>query len=297
MRVLRQRFLWSAVAVESLQNFRVLTLYTVDRARVARTLSMAATDSHGSDPNGNQPSSSSLPPPASNPEARSPSSQPTTPPGSSFTLPKFVIFKPYPAWNSPQIDERCFIYCSQSSHNRARGNDPWCRTICFRRVFGHEVHDGSYDASRDINGYLKPNGPLPLPHEGQPPGAFSDGAVEHTEKTKYWKEGRYIWVSKSRWAAQEKMDSMMANLSSQTEWMRYKEAIERQRYEEDMDRLRQKARQSNERDSNTSGDENVDPDNHNSGPPDDYRGYDGPEPPPSAPDSLRFAPRSAVYVL
>lgn len=40
---------------------------------------------------------------------------------------------------SPQVDERCFTYCSQSISGRIHGSDPWCRTICLRRVFSHEV--------------------------------------------------------------------------------------------------------------------------------------------------------------
>ena len=40
---------------------------------------------------------------------------------------------------SPQVDERCFTYCSQSITGRIHGSDPWCRTICVRRVFSHEV--------------------------------------------------------------------------------------------------------------------------------------------------------------
>ncbi|KAF8583832.1 hypothetical protein K439DRAFT_1661068 [Ramaria rubella] len=190
-------------------------------------------------PSGSQPAQSSTP-------QKSSSFPPSHPPfGPTFKLPKVTVFRPFNAWNSPQVDERCFVYCSQTSRDRARGNDPWCRTICFRRVYGHEVHDGSYDASKDINGKLKPKDPLPLPHEGQPSEAISDGEIENTDKTRYWKEGRYIWVSKSRWAAQEKMDTMRVNLPTQTGWMRYKETIERQRYEEEMEQLQRKAKSDN----------------------------------------------------
>ena len=191
------------------------------------------------------------------------------------------------------MDERCFIYCSQTSYNRARGSNPWCRTICFRRVFGHEVHDGTYDASKDVNGELKPKVPLPLPHEGQPREAFDNGEVEDTDKTQYWKEGRYIWVSKSRWAAQEKLDSMMADLPKQAEWMRYKEALERQRYEEELDRLRQQIRQNNM--GQTSADEEEDEEGNVQQQVDNPRGHGELEAPSSAPPSLRFAPSSAMY--
>jgi hypothetical protein len=149
-----------------------------------------------------------------------------------------------------------------------------------------------------VNGVLKPHVPLPLPHEGQPREAFDDGEVEDTDKTQYWKEGRYVWVSKSRWAAQERLDSMKADLSKQTEWMRYKEAMERQRYEEELDRLRQQVRQNNlgqtsvpdadQEERGGVGDDHPQTSNES-------EGNDEPEPPPSAPPSLRFAPSSAMY--
>lgn len=144
-----------------------------------------------------------------------------------------------------------------------------------------------------MNGELKPKIPLPLPHEGQPREAFDDGEVDDTDKTRYWKEGRYIWVSKSRWAAQEKLDSMMADLPKQTEWMRYKEAMERQRYEEELDRLRQQVRQT------TLGQTSADREEGEMGnvpqQADDSRSHGEPEAPSSAPSSLRFAPSSAMY--
>ena len=34
-----------------------------------------------------------------------------------------------------------------------------------------------------------------------------------------------MWVSKSRWAAQEKMDLMMCDLAKQAEWQKYKERM------------------------------------------------------------------------
>jgi hypothetical protein len=41
--------------------------------------------------------------------------------------------------NSPRTDERCFTYCSQTVAGRHRGRAPTCKSICFRRVFAHEV--------------------------------------------------------------------------------------------------------------------------------------------------------------
>ncbi|TBU23834.1 hypothetical protein BD311DRAFT_673080 [Dichomitus squalens] len=54
-------------------------------------------------------------------------------------LPSLKIVRPPKGPFSPQVDERCFTYCSQSITGRIHGNDPWCRTFCLRRVFLHEV--------------------------------------------------------------------------------------------------------------------------------------------------------------
>ena len=54
-------------------------------------------------------------------------------------LPSLKIVRPPKGPFSPQVDERCFTFCSQSISGRIHGQDPWCRTICFRRVFKHEV--------------------------------------------------------------------------------------------------------------------------------------------------------------
>ncbi|RPD53412.1 hypothetical protein L226DRAFT_540469 [Lentinus tigrinus ALCF2SS1-7] len=54
-------------------------------------------------------------------------------------LPSLKIVRPPKGPFSPQVDERCFTFCSQSISGRIHGQDPWCRSICFRRVFKHEV--------------------------------------------------------------------------------------------------------------------------------------------------------------
>jgi len=76
-------------------------------------------------------------------------------------------------------------------------------------VFGHEDPDGSFDATDDVNGHLKPRKSIPLPGEGQPSEAVNDGEVEENEKTRHWKEGRYIWgMHGGRWITHEKLDTM-----------------------------------------------------------------------------------------
>ena len=160
------------------------------------------------------------------------------------------------------MDERCFTYCSQSISGRIQGNDPWCRTICFRRVFHHEVNrvlahhrtqtvkhvpgkKPVLEVKEEIES-VPMNHPLPpegqryngwlamllgerfghaAPEEGHEPGDIVGPAHAHaTEKeTKYWQEGWYLWWTSSRWAAQEKLDLMRRDLEGQTEWQRLKD--------------------------------------------------------------------------
>ncbi|KAF8526045.1 hypothetical protein BU17DRAFT_62575 [Hysterangium stoloniferum] len=192
---------------------------------------MSATDSSSSQ---NSPPARETKSDASNTQSPSGHNQSTTT-GRQTTrdmtmlLPKLTLFKRGEAWNSSQIDERCFIYCTQTSRGRARIENPMCRTICIRRVFGHEVQDGSYDATKDPNGNLRPRRPLPLPGEGQPAESINrHSEVEQNEKTRYWKEGRYIWSHKGgRWITHEKVDTMVLPLEEQVKWMKHKENIVR----------------------------------------------------------------------
>lgn len=146
---------------------------------------------------------------------------------------------------SPRVDERCFTYCSQSVGGRINGAEPWCRTICLRKVFEHEMkrHYMSYDPS-DTDGVKVVDMKYPLPPEGQkslrffpwvsiadhPPHSNNDGTANNqvqdlgssNRPTRYWEEGWYMWMSKSRWGAQEKLDLMLQDLEAQTEWYEYK---------------------------------------------------------------------------
>jgi len=45
------------------------------------------------------------------------------------------------------------------------------------------------------------------------------------QEVRHWKAGWYLWLSKSRWAAQEKMDLMMCDLERQAEWQKYKQRV------------------------------------------------------------------------
>ncbi|KAI0332928.1 hypothetical protein GY45DRAFT_1359892 [Cubamyces sp. BRFM 1775] len=169
-------------------------------------------------------------------------------------IPSIKIVRPPKGPFSPQVDERCFTYCSQSITGRIHGHDPWCRTICIRKVFLHEVtrilsrhqtetihKQPGKPTRREITEVIEA-APVnhPLPPEGQRYSGWLHAMFEATvgglvapqedsatgagpPETKYWKEGWYFWWSRSRWAAQERMDLMRRSLESQTEWQQLKE--------------------------------------------------------------------------
>ncbi|KAH9834223.1 uncharacterized protein C8Q71DRAFT_711834 [Rhodofomes roseus] len=131
---------------------------------------------------------------------------------------------------SPDVDERCFTYCSQTVRGRAEQSEPRCRTFCLRRVFAHEVqraiavHDGKPPPA---------HAKIPLPPEGQnipslthiligesPEG--QEGRAQQDE-VRYWEEGYYVWLSKNKWAAHEKLDLMTFDLERQAVWAKYKQ--------------------------------------------------------------------------
>jgi hypothetical protein len=152
-----------------------------------------------------------------------------------------------PGASSPHSDERCLTYCSQSIAGRIGHNEPWCRSICIRRVFAHEV--------RNVINYkrhssVQPNGEAkyPLPPEGRRSadfygGTFSDGEERQssTKDAKHWEEGWYIWITKSRLAASEKLDLMSCDLERQTNWLETKE--KRMRDWKEWQEKQQKAKQ------------------------------------------------------
>ncbi|OBZ69899.1 hypothetical protein A0H81_10522 [Grifola frondosa] len=157
-------------------------------------------------------------------------------------LPSIKILRPPKGKFSPKVDERCFTYCSQSIRGRINQSDPWCRTVCIRHIFAHEVNRAlAVHNSRDTPAVTVETVHVkyPLPPEGQPQhtsawfegilGRPSDEQKEEgekereTERARHWDEGRYLWFSKSRWAAQEKIDLMMCDLERQAEWQKFKE--------------------------------------------------------------------------
>ncbi len=146
---------------------------------------------------------------------------------------------------SPQPDERCITYCSQSIRGRIDQAEPWCRSFCIRRVFDHEVRRTLATAGQTQRPLA--DAKYPLPPEGQPISEDHSSSSQSSEgqewdeeyqwtpsvsnngvgprNSRYWKTGWYFWYSKSRWAAQEKMDLMMCDLAKQAEWQKYKDRM------------------------------------------------------------------------
>ncbi|OCB85814.1 hypothetical protein A7U60_g7166 [Sanghuangporus baumii] len=189
-----------------------------------------------------------------------------------FTNP-IQIKRPAQGKYSPKVDERCFTWCSQTARGRTDGQDAWCRSLCIRRVFEHEVrqltshfsHDAAHHSrlstpetskattSASENNRKSPELKYPLPPEGQrklfnfgvddesdddgdnsPSSRYpsattnsnSKGKEKQGREVKYWEEGWYVWMTKNRWAAQEKMDLMMLDLEKQAHWQKVKEQEE-----------------------------------------------------------------------
>ena len=145
---------------------------------------------------------------------------------------------------SPKTDEVCVTWCSQTARRRADGQDPWCRSVCLRRVFAHEVNS-ILSQSHAVKPAGGQNSGYPLPPEGQPSSAIVDGIVDGPNRdgrpsakdVQYWQEGYYVWFTKNRWAAQEKIDLMMLDLARQTGWIRTKEQEERAWFDSQMQRV------------------------------------------------------------
>jgi hypothetical protein len=91
-------------------------------------------------------------------------------------------------------------------------------------VIARDNHDKSFEQRPAYE-----SAKYPLPPEGQRAdevlGADSESDTYERKlrekDVKYWKEGWYIWYSKSRWAAQEKVDLMMHDLPTQVGWSRH----------------------------------------------------------------------------
>lgn len=125
---------------------------------------------------------------------------------------------------SPKTDEWCLTYCSQSITGRIHSKEPFCKSICIRQVFPHEVKNViAFKNHRNV----APDGKAkyPLPPEGQPAniprylGGKSaedgDARESNVDGPKMWDEGWYLWTSHSRLAIHEKTDTMLMDLEQQ----------------------------------------------------------------------------------
>lgn len=72
-----------------------------------------------------------------------------------------------------------------------------------------------------------------------------------SNEVRYWKEGWYLWMTKSRWASQERIDLMMLDLDKQTQWLQAKEQEEQAWAEQQQQR--EKHRRQEEEESLKSG--------------------------------------------
>ncbi|KAJ7125063.1 hypothetical protein C8R44DRAFT_703098 [Mycena epipterygia] len=121
-------------------------------------------------------------------------------------FPTIKVIEPPKGTFSTRNDQWCLTYCSQNVSGRIQHKQPWCRSVCLRKVFSHEVRNIlQFKSHRDVG----PDGKAryPLPQEGQPIhlprylGGRPTDDPEHGRKspadTKYWEEGWYLWKTTS----------------------------------------------------------------------------------------------------
>ncbi|KAF9501771.1 hypothetical protein BDN71DRAFT_1438440 [Pleurotus eryngii] len=152
------------------------------------------------------------------------------PPIPFATWPTIKILNPPQGRFSPRTDERCFMYCSQTVAGRFHRKEPYCKAICIRKVFTHEVRNiVSFRTHHNLDADGKAK--YPLPKEGQPgnlppylggtdpEGTESDDHVRKPgDDKKYWDEGWYLWYTKSSQGVWEKVWTMRRDLESQQQY-------------------------------------------------------------------------------
>ncbi|KAJ7244177.1 hypothetical protein B0H12DRAFT_812591 [Mycena haematopus] len=140
------------------------------------------------------------------------------------TIPTIKVIEPPKGRFSTCNDQWCLTYCSQNVSGRIHHNPPWCRSVCIRKVFSHEVRNIlQFKSHRDIG----PDGKAryPLPAEGQPihlPRYLGGKPIEDPEygrkapeDTKYWDEGWYFWKTSSFRGVFNSITHMHYNLDRQ----------------------------------------------------------------------------------
>jgi len=195
-----------------------------------------------SHPSTHHPTDTSAPGPSSHPSTPRRSPRPKAehpPPPQQAPEPSFVdripsirLSVPPRGHFSPATSERCFTYCSQSHFGRAHGNEPKCYTLCLRRIFNHEVNRVLTNVNHGPiiqSPTVTANIPLPQeanttlaqyisdsPHEGVSDGSTSSPSPHPENTQRYWEEGYYVWLSRSRQAASEHLSHMKRDLFQQS---------------------------------------------------------------------------------
>ncbi|KAJ6576828.1 hypothetical protein B0H10DRAFT_2101689 [Mycena sp. CBHHK59/15] len=118
------------------------------------------------------------------------------------SFPTIKVIEPPKGTFSTRNDQWCLTYCSQNVRGRIQSQAPFCRSMCIRKVFPHEVRNIiQFKSHQDVGPDGKARYPLPV--EGQPInlprylGGKPSDDPEHGRKspddTKYWDEGWYLW--------------------------------------------------------------------------------------------------------
>ena len=144
---------------------------------------------------------------------------------------------------SLENDEWCMTYCSQSVTGRIHGKEPYCRSLCVRKVFPHEVRNViAFKQHKQVDQSGK--AAYPLPTEGQPAnlprilgGKPPEDHSNHNPKN--WDEGLYLWTGKGPTAAHQKIDSMSLDFEHQRQVVEMRER-RREVWQDYQDSLRQK---------------------------------------------------------
>ncbi|KAF7321574.1 hypothetical protein MKEN_00678400 [Mycena kentingensis (nom. inval.)] len=139
-------------------------------------------------------------------------------------FPTLKVIEPPKGTFSTRNDQWCLTYCSQNVTGRINNRPPWCRSVCIRKVFSHEVRNiVQFKSHKELG----PDGKAryPLPPEGQPinlPTYLGGRQIEDEEHgrkspgdVKYWDEGWYIWKTTNYIGTNDIISHMPLNLESQ----------------------------------------------------------------------------------
>nr|GAT57813.1 predicted protein [Mycena chlorophos] len=139
-------------------------------------------------------------------------------------IPTLKVIEPPKGTFSTRNDQWCLTYCSQNVAGRINNRSPWCRSICIRKVFSHEVRNiVNFKNHKEI--WADGKARYPLPPEGQPinlPPYLGGRQIEDPEygrkspgDVKYWDEGWYLWKSSSFMGSHDTISRLPLNLPTQ----------------------------------------------------------------------------------